>query len=149
MKISVISTALLVGSANAFTPSINKSRTSVALQASSGRRSFFQNALTAATFVALPSIVNAGTMAQENIDDPTERWETGSPGKEAEALRTTRNTAARTQMTSNFAPQKRLTLERVSPVTRLDINYPDFGAYKKTFPGLYKTLDEAIAETKR
>jgi len=40
-----------------------------------------------------------------------------------------------------------LTLERKSPVTRLDINSPGFGAYKSTFPGLYKTLDEAIAET--
>ena len=77
-------------------------------------------------------------MDQELVTDPTEVWETGSPSAGAKDLRASRYTNARTQMTSNFAPQKRLTLERKSPVTRLDINAPDFTAYKKTFPGLYK-----------
>ena len=65
-------------------------------------------------------------------------WETGSPSAEAKAARAARYANARTQMTSSFPPQKRLTLERKSPVTRLDVNYPDFGAYKKTYPGLFK-----------
>lgn len=60
---------------------------------------------------------------QENVDDPTEQWETGKPTASAEALRVARYTNARTQMTSNFAPQKRLTLERKSPVVRMDMRY--------------------------
>jgi hypothetical protein len=45
---------------------------------------------------------------------------------------------ARTQMDSAFPPIKSLTLERKSPVTRLDINAPNFTAYKRTYPGLFK-----------
>jgi len=74
--------------------------------------------------------------------------ETGAASSEAAKLRVGRYTNARTQMTSSFPPQKRLTLERKSPVTRLDINAPSFDAYKKTYPGLYKTADEALAESK-
>jgi len=65
-------------------------------------------------------------------------WETGSPSAAASAARVARFANARTQMTSAFPPIKRLTLERKSPVTRLDINAPDFTAYKKTYPGLFK-----------
>jgi hypothetical protein len=67
-----------------------------------------------------------------------ESWETGSPSAAASAARAARYATARTQMTSAFPPIKRLTLERKSPVTRLDINAPDFTAYKKTYPGLFK-----------
>jgi hypothetical protein len=77
-------------------------------------------------------------MDQELVTDPTEVWETGKPSKAVKDLRNSRYTNARTQMNSNFAPQKRLTLERKSPVTRLDINGPDFTAYKTSLPGLYK-----------
>ena len=66
-------------------------------------------------------------------------WETGVPSAEARAARNARYANARTQMTSAFPPQKRLTLERKSPVTRLDINAPNFEAYKKTYPGLFKS----------
>jgi hypothetical protein len=55
-------------------------------------------------------------MDQENVNDPTEQWETGSPTAAAESARMGRYTNARTQMNSNFAPIKRLTLERKSPV---------------------------------
>jgi hypothetical protein len=65
-------------------------------------------------------------------------WETVSPSAAASAARVARYANARTQMTSAFPPIKRLTLERKSPVTRLDINAPDFTAYKKTYPGLFK-----------
>ena len=68
----------------------------------------------------------------------SDSWETGSPSAAAKAARTARYANARTQMTSAFPPQKRLTLERKSPVTRLDINAPNFTAYKKTYPGLFK-----------
>merc|ERR1711862_946621 len=64
--------------------------------------------------------------AQENVADPTEQWETGSPTAQAEELRMDRFKNARTQMTSSFPPIKRLTLERKSPVTRLDVNAPSF-----------------------
>lgn len=67
-------------------------------------------------------------------------WETGSPSADAKAARSARFSNARTQMTSSFPPIKRLTLERKSPVTRLDINAPGFEAYKRTYPGLYKKL---------
>lgn len=65
-------------------------------------------------------------------------WETGTPSAAAASARAARYANARTQMTSAFPPQKRLTLERKSPVTRLDINAPNFTEYKKTYPGLFK-----------
>lgn len=68
------------------------------------------------------------------------RWETGAPSADAKAARAARFSNSRTQMTSSFPPIKRLTLERKSPVTRLDINAPGFEAYKRTYPGLYKKL---------
>ena len=43
---------------------------------------------------------------------------TGKPTPAAEADRMARATQKRTQMTSNFAPIKRLNLERKSPVVR-------------------------------
>jgi len=143
MKLSIIAT--LLTTAAAFAPATQQSSTDTALNASSQSRKAFLSAA-AATFLA-PTIAFAGTMAQENVSDPTEQWETGKPTPAAASARVARYTNARTQLTSNFAPQKRLNLERKSPVTRLDINYPDFGAYKSTLPGLYKTLDDAIAET--
>ena len=99
------------------------------------RKAFFSAA--AATF-ASPVLANA--MAQENVFTPTEQWETGSPTPEAASARKARFSNARTQLTSNYPPIKRLTLERKSPVTRLDINAPYFEAYKKTYPGLYKKI---------
>lgn len=101
------------------------------------RKAFFS---AAAATLAAPLVANAGTMGQENINDPTEQWETGSPTAAAAAARKARYSNARTQMDSAFPPIKRLTLERKSPVTRLDINSPNFDAYKKTYPGLYKKL---------
>jgi hypothetical protein len=101
------------------------------------RKAFFS---AAAATLAAPLVANAGSMAQENVSTPTEQWETGSPTAAAYAARKARFAESRTQMTSSFPPIKRLTLERKSPVTRLDINAPDFGAYKKSYPGLYKKV---------
>ncbi|GMH75672.1 hypothetical protein TL16_g06836 [Triparma laevis f. inornata] len=73
-------------------------------------------------------------MDQELVTGPTETWETGKP---TQTDRVARYTNARNQLNSNFAPIKRLNLERKSPVTRLDLNSPGFQGYKKTYPGLF------------
>jgi len=146
-KVAISVIFSILGLTAAFTPSTHTGRTSVTLHAEQqSRKVFFSSAAAVAFGALIPTGANAGTMSQENISDPTEQWETGSPTPEAARLRVGRYTNARTQMTSSFPPQKRLTLERKSPVTRLDINSPDFGAYKKTFPGLYKTLEQAQKE---
>lgn len=136
MKLSIVTVLATIGSAAAFAPA-STTPTSTALNAEMSRNAFIGAA--AAAVFGVPAIASAGTMDQENVSDPTEQWETGKPTPAAEKLRVGRYTSARTQMTSNFAPQKRLTLERKSPVTRLDINAPNFTAYKTSFPGLYKT----------
>ena len=138
MKLSTVTILAAIGSATAFAPATNAPR-NTALNAESQSRKAFLGAAAAAVFAGVPAIANAGTMDQELVKDPTEVWETGAPSDAAAKARVGRYTNARTQMNSNFAPQKRLTLERKSPVTRLDINAPNFTAYKKTFPGLYKT----------
>lgn len=135
MKLSIVATLITIGSATAFAPAANAPRTT-ALNAEMSRNAFIGAA--AAAVFGVPAIASAGTMDQENVSDPTEVWETGKPSAAAEKARIGRYTNARTQLNSNFAPQKRLTLERKSPVTRLDINAPNFTAYKQTFPGLYK-----------
>mmetsp|Transcript_5412 Transcript_5412/g.3273 ORF Transcript_5412/g.3273 Transcript_5412/m.3273 type:complete len:148 (+) Transcript_5412:109-552(+) len=145
MKLSVVATLAMLGSASAFAPTSSSTprTTTVSLNAEQQQqqqqssRKAFLGAAAAAVF-GVPAAAIAGTMDQELVTDPTEVWETGSPSKKVKDLRASRYTSARTQMNSNFPPQKRLTLERKSPVTRLDINGPDFSAYKKTFPGLYK-----------
>ena len=140
MKLSVATLLFSLSAVSAFSPaSTGSQRTStVVVNAESSRKAFLSAA--AATFL-VPAIANAGTMAQENVSDPTEQWETGAPTANARKARVARYTNARTQMNSNFAPQKRLTLERKSPVTRLDINSPGFDAYKKSYPGLYKSAN--------
>lgn len=136
MKLSAVAILATAGSAAAFAPSTSNAR-STQLNMDMDRRAVF-GAAAAAVFAGVPAIANAGTMDQELVKDPTEVWETGTPNADAAKARVGRYTNARTQLNSNFAPIKRTTLERKSPVTRLDINAPDFGAYKKSFPGLYK-----------
>jgi len=136
MKFSIFVTLGAVSSAAAFAPATQGPRSTV-LSAEMDRKSFL-TAAGASVFAAVPLVANAGTMGQERVNDPTEVWETGSPSSAGRAARAARYANARTQMTSSFPPQKRLTLERKSPVTRLDINAPNFTAYKKTYPGLFK-----------
>uniref|UniRef100_A0A6U5LAC2 PS II complex 12 kDa extrinsic protein n=1 Tax=Corethron hystrix TaxID=216773 RepID=A0A6U5LAC2_9STRA len=110
MKLSVVIVAASVGLSAAFAPSAPAfTRQNVALEAQQTRANFL-GAAAAATFAAAfgPGAAIAGTMAQENVADPTEQWETGSPTKAALDKRVERYTNARTQMTSNFAPQKRV-----------------------------------------
>lgn len=135
MKLSLLAAFSAVAAVSAFAPASSAPRADVSLSAS--RKEF----LSAAGFAAFGALVTPGiavAMDQENVSDPTERWETGSPSAKAEAARMDRFKNARTQMNSNFAPIKRLNLERKSPVERLDINAPDFAAYKKSYPGLFK-----------
>lgn len=137
MKLSILSTLSLFVAVSAFVPAPSASRADVALNAEVSRNGF----LSAAGLAVFGALVNPGmavSMDQENVSDPTERWETGSPSAKAESARMDRFKNARTQMNSNFAPIKRLTLERKSPVERLDINAPNFSAYKKSYPGLFK-----------
>ncbi|KAL7429249.1 hypothetical protein ACHAXM_001609 [Skeletonema potamos] len=136
MKLSAAIILAAVSSAAAFAPA-SQGPQSTALNAQMDRKAFLA-AAGASIFAAAPMVANAGSMGQELVKDPTEVWETGAPSAAAKAARAARYANARTQMTSSFPPQKRLTLERKSPVTRLDVNYPDFGAYKKTYPGLFK-----------
>ena len=137
MKLSIIAT--LIAGVAAFAPSGTNQRQSVAMNAQMGDRKAFLAAAGASVFAAVPLVANAGTMGQEKVNDPTETWESGTASAAAKAARAARYTNARTQMTSAFPPQKRLTLERKSPVTRLDINAPNFEAYKKSYPGLFKS----------
>ena len=141
MKI-ILALLSTVAAVAAFSPSGNVKRTSIVMNAEPTSRKAFLSAAALSAFgvTVIPAVAKAGTMAQEFVSDPTEQWETGSPTASAAAARKARFANSRTQITSNFAPIKRLTLERKSPVTRLDINAPDFTAYKRTFPGLYKSV---------
>ena len=137
MKISALVVFSAIASASAFAPSAAGPK-SMALNAEAEQsRSAFLAAAGAAVFGAVGAPGVAGAMDQENVSTPTEVWETGKPS-EASKERKARYENARNQMNSNFPPIKRLTLERKSPVTRLDLNAPDFNGYKKTYPGLFK-----------
>lgn len=138
MKLSIVTVLSTLAAVSAFAPAPSASRPNVALNAESHSRKEFLSAAGLAIFGAVVAPGVAGAMDQVTVSDPTEQWETGSPTPKAEAARMERFKNARNQMNSNFAPIKRLTLERKSPVERLDINAPNFTAYKKSYPGLFK-----------
>jgi hypothetical protein len=117
MKLSIIAVLSTLATASAFAPSACSSQSSSTVLHAEASRKAFLGAAAAAVFGA--SSLPAFAMDQELVMDKTEQWETGLPTAEAESARMARYTNARTQMTSNFAPQKRLTLERKSPVVRL------------------------------
>mmetsp|Transcript_14486 Transcript_14486/g.36380 ORF Transcript_14486/g.36380 Transcript_14486/m.36380 type:complete len:156 (+) Transcript_14486:176-643(+) len=143
MKFSVIVAAVTLASASAFAPAPSQ-KASVALNAEAEQsRSAFLSVAGAALFGAAVAPGVAEAMDQVNVKTATEQWETGSPDKGIVGERMALYTNARTQNNSNFPPIKRLTLERKSPVTRLDINAPFFEGYKQTYPGLYKTTAKA------
>ena len=106
MKLSTVLTFGLFVSASAFVPAPLTPLSPSALSAVS--RSDFLKAAAGLAFV-VPSAASA--MDQANIVARTETWETG---KAVNAFRDQDGlySNARTQMTSNFAPIKRLTLER-------------------------------------
>lgn len=116
MKLFILSFLSTLAVCAAFAPSVAKTESKMVLNAEQHSRKAFVSAAVASVFGA--AIAPAFAMDQENVNDPTEQWETGSPTPNAEAARMARYQNARTQMTSNFAPIKRLTLERKSPVVR-------------------------------
>jgi hypothetical protein len=128
MKLNAFAFIVSLGLASAFAPATLAPKSSMALnaEAEQSRKAFFSVAGAAlmGTAIAAPGIGNA--MDQENISTPTEVWETGKPSAVAATERKARYENARTQNNSNFPPIKRLTLERKSPVTRLDLNAPYF-----------------------
>jgi hypothetical protein len=115
MKLSILTFFASLVVASAFAPSANTKQSSVVMHAEHSRAAFFSAAAAGVFGVVAPVLA----MDQELVTDPTEQWETGSPTASAETARMARYTNARTQMTSNFAPIKRLTLERKSPVVRI------------------------------
>ena len=139
MKLSLFAALSTLALASAFapTPSVQNSNVVLNAEAEQSRKAFL-SAAGLAVFGAAVAPGIAGAMDQDNVADPTEVWETGSPSSTAKAARAARYANARTQQTSNFPPIKRLTLERKSPVTRLDLNAPNFTTYKKTYPGLFR-----------
>lgn len=144
MKFSIFVALATLATSSAFAP-VSTQKTSVALNAEAEQsRSAFLGAAGAALFGAALAPGVAGAMDQLNVKTPTEQWEYGAPKKEIVKDRMALYTNARTQNDSNFPPIKRTTLERKSPVTRLDLNAPYFEGYKKTYPGLYKTVPSKV-----
>lgn len=138
MKFSAIVTLTTLATASAFAPnSAPKCNVALNAEVEQSRKAFFSVA-GAALFGAAVAPGIAGAMDQDNVIAPTEVWETGKPTASVSSERVARYTNARTQNNSNFPPIKRLNLERKSPVTRLDLNAPNFDGYKKSYPGLYK-----------
>jgi hypothetical protein len=112
MKLTIIFILSVIAAVSAFAPAPS-AKSSTALHAEQSRKAFFS---AAAMSVFGAAVAPAFAMDQTLITDPTERWETGKPTPKAEAARMSRFKNARTQLTSNFPPIKRLTLERKSPV---------------------------------
>ncbi len=127
MKIAAFALLVSLGAASAFAPASVAPRSDMALNAEpeQSRKAFFSVAGAALLGAAVaPGIASA--MDQDNISTPTEVWETGKASAVAAGERKARYENSRTQLTSNFPPIKRLTVERKSPVTRLDLNAPNF-----------------------
>jgi len=138
MKTSAFIILSALASASGFAPAASTHKSSVALNAEAEQsRSAFLASAGAAIFGAAIAPGVAGAMDQEFITTPTEVWETGK-ASDASKDRKARYENSRTQMTSNFPPIKRLTLERKSPVTRLDLNAPYFDGTlsKQTTPAI-------------
>jgi len=155
MKFSLALT--MVASATAFTAPSAVVRNGVALNAeqNQSRQEFFSSftsVVAGAAFIGVTSNPDAANaMDQTNIKTPTTVWEFGKATSDKGVLKEFNKDKAnlfpnaRTQMNSNFPPIKSLSLEKKSPVTRLDINAPNFNEYKKTYPGLFKA-DEKVPE---
>mmetsp|Transcript_52388 Transcript_52388/g.126792 ORF Transcript_52388/g.126792 Transcript_52388/m.126792 type:complete len:150 (-) Transcript_52388:123-572(-) len=143
MKFTALVFLAAVAGTSAFAPTASTSKNSNVVlnaEAEQSRKAFLSAAGMALLGGATATVANA--MDQENIDTPTEVWETGKASK---TDRADRFSNARTQLNSNFPPIKRLTLERKSPVTRLDLNAPNFEGYQKSYPGLFKSTSTPAA----
>ena len=111
MKITI--SLIFLTAVSAFVPQSSGLRTTVDLSAVGDRKAFL-----AAAAATLFTASAAHAMDQQDVTAPTEQWETGKPTPAAEQDRMERFSQKRTQLDSNFAPIKRLNLERKSPVVR-------------------------------
>lgn len=115
MKLFLVAICSTIAIISAFAPIANVQKSTMVLNAEAQHsRKAFLSAAGLAIFGT--AVAPAFAMDQEFVNTPTEQWETGSPTRKAEEARKARFQNARTQMTSNFPPIKRLTLERKSPV---------------------------------
>lgn len=87
--------------------------TATAMAPPTGRRAFFQTAAGTAAAAATPTFATYSGKPSEPIPKftPKEKWNT-------------------------LYPEKKLTLEKKSPVDRLDLAPPTYDTYTKTYPGL-------------
>ena len=146
MKFTAFVFLAAVAGTSAFAPAASSNKNSNVVlnaEAEQSRKAFLSATGMALLGGATATVANA--MDQENVDTPTEVWETGKPSK---TDRADRFSNARNQLNSNFPPIKRLTLERKSPVTRLDLNAPYFEGYQKSYPGLFKSTAAAAPPAK-
>ena len=115
MKLSLFTSLSLIAVAAGFAPtSVQKASTALNAEVDQSRKAFFSAA--AATVFGAAVAGPAMAMDQVLVTDPTEQWETGKPTPAAAKARADRFKNARTARNSNFAPIKRLTVERKSPV---------------------------------
>jgi hypothetical protein len=121
MKLSLIYALSFVAVAAGFAPTLSMHKESTVLRAESSPEQSRKAFLSAAALTVFGAAMAGPVMAmdQELVTDATEQWETGSPTPAAEAARMARYANARTQLTSNYPPIKRLTLERKSPVVSI------------------------------
>lgn len=139
MKLSILAFLASLIVASAFSPAASPKKTFVVMNAEpeQSRKAFLSAAAMSVFGAAMAAPALA--MDQELVSDPTERWETGSPTANAESARMARYANARTQMTSNFPPIKRLTLERKSPVVSSFLTFRGL-IFSKIFNDHFSTL---------
>lgn len=105
MKLSLFTILSCLAAVSAFMPAATQRSASVALNAEAEQsRKAFLSVAAASVFSVAATGLPVNAMDQDNVSDPTEVWETGSPSAKAEAARMARYTNARTQMNSNFPP---------------------------------------------
>ena len=105
MKLSLLVSLSLLAAVSAFMPAATQHKASVALNAEAEQsRKAFLSVAAASVFGVAATGLPVNAMDQENVSDPTEVWETGSPDPKAEAARMARYKNARNQMNSNFPP---------------------------------------------
>lgn len=105
MKLSLLTILTSLAAVSAFMPAAPEHKASVALNAEAEQsRKAFLSATAASVFGVVAAGLPVNAMDQENVSDPTEVWETGSPSAKAEAARMARYKNARNQMNSNFPP---------------------------------------------
>jgi hypothetical protein len=124
----IVMSLVLLSAVSAFVPTHSKNhhrhhhRMADTTRLAASRQEFLSTAILASLVVTVATNNHpALAMDQQDVTAPTEQWETGKPTPAAEADRIARVSVRRTQLDSNFAPIKRLNLERKSPVVSANI----------------------------